>query len=337
MPEPIEKEFRLSNQRRQDGAAFTNIRCKFSGARNMSDWLALTCGQNAIERLRTYQAPPTVWPSMPLPRKAAVLILLFADPAGELRVVITMRASTLSSYSGHAALPGGKAEKGETAFEVARRESSEEIGLPRRDGALSPPFKVEHLCEMPTNLAKTELVVRPCVALLHSHDPETGLDASVAEKLLPRLDAREVAAVFSAPFKNFLYDQDLPDQANLPGNPSDWYKGSWTDWHEHQWRMHNFFVPVTTQTVTKPKRSEGQKTVASHLDQLSRYRVFGMTARILVDAARLAYNQEPIFEHNSHFGDEEMIRRLRKAGRLGEIRRPNDELTKEDLVKAANL
>lgn len=62
-----------------------------------------------------------------------------------------------------------------------------------------------------------------------------------------------------------------------------------------------------------------------------------MTARILVDAARYAYDQEPTFEHNSHFGDEDMIGRLRKIGRLGDIRRPTDELTKEDLQKAANL
>lgn len=265
------------------------------------------------------------------------MILLFADANGELRVVITMRASTLSSYSGHAALPGGKAEEGETAFETARREASEEIGLPRRASAMPPPFRVEHLCEMPTNLAKTELVVRPCVAFLHSYDPETGLDASVAEKLLPRLDAREVAAVFSAPFKNFLHMEDLPDQEQLPGKPSDWYKGSWTDWHQSRWRMHNFFVPVTNQIVSKPKISEGQKVTANRFDKYSRYRVFGMTARILVDAARYAYNQEPTFEHNSHFGDEDMIVRLRKVGRLGVVRRSTDELTKEDLAKAANL
>ena len=274
---------------------------------------------------------------MPLSRKAAVLILLFADDKGDLRVVVTMRASTLSSYSGQAALPGGKAEAEETAFEAARREASEEIGLPRRAQALPPPFRVEHLCEMPTNLAKTELVVRPCVAFLHSHDPESGLDASVAENLLPRLDAREVAAVFSAPFKNFLYAEDLPSQESLPGKPSDWYKGMWTDWHQRQWRMHNFFVPVTNQIVSKPKHSEGQKLAASHLDKLARYRVFGMTARILTDCARYAYDQEPTFEHNSHFGDEDMIIALRQSGRLGEIRKPNDELTKEDLVKAANL
>ena len=48
------------------------------------------------------------------------------------------------------------------------------------------------------------------------------------------------------------------------------------------------------------------------------YRIFGMTARIIVDAARVAYAQEPEFEHNSHFGDEEMIARLRQLGRLSE-------------------
>ena len=312
-----------------------------------------------------------------------MLILLFADSKGELRVILTMRSASLSSYSGHAALPGGKSEEGETAFDTARRESSEEIGLPRRAAALPKPFRVEHLCEMPTNLAKTELVVRPCVAFMHSYDEETGEDASVAEKLIPRLDAQEVAAVFSAPFKNFLSDKDLPDEEDLPGKPRDWYKGMWTDWHESRWRMHNFFVsslyftalslpssnlvpqhviacssrprdphfvpsavlfstdsfqvPVTNQTVTKPKKNQDQKDTADHLEALERYRVFGMTARILVDAARFAYAQEPSFEHNSHFGDEDMIRRLRKIGRLGDIRKPTDELTKDDLKKAANL
>lgn len=48
------------------------------------------------------------------------------------------------------------------------------------------------------------------------------------------------------------------------------------------------------------------------------YRIFGMTARIIVDAARVAYAQEPEFEHNSHFGDEEMIVQLRQLGRLQE-------------------
>lgn len=275
--------------------------------------------------------------SMPLTRRAAVLILLFADRSGDLRVVLTMRASTLSTYSGQAALPGGKAEADELPFVTARREASEEIGLPEDDSKLPDPFRVEHLCEMPSNLAKTELVVRPCVALLHSHNSSTGKDANAAETLIPRLDAKEVAAVFSAPFYNFLKTEDQNPSDSLPGKPSDWYKGIWADWHESKWRMHNFYVPVTNQIVTKPNKTEDQITAADRLERLRRYRVFGMTARILVDAARVAYGQEPDFEHNSHFGDEDMIVRLRKIGRLNEIRKPDDELTQEHLRKAASL
>ncbi|KAF7508978.1 hypothetical protein GJ744_008534 [Endocarpon pusillum] len=290
-----------------------------------------------LARLRGYVPPSTSWASMPLSRRAAVLILLFADPHGALRVVLTMRSSTLKSYSGQAALPGGKSEEGETAFMTARREAAEEIGLPMQESKLPPPFKVEHLCELPTNLAMTELVVRPCVAFLHSHDERTGQDANVTETLIPKLDAKEVAAVFSAPFHNFLSSKDDPTQSNLPGKPNDWYEGQWMDWRQSPWRMHNFFVPVTNQAVILPKRTEGQKAAADHLRSLERYRVFGMTARILVDAARLAYAKEPEFDHISHFGDEDMIVRLCRIGRLGALRRDGDELTRDDLRRAGNL
>lgn len=274
---------------------------------------------------------------MPLSRRAAVLVLLYSDPNGSLRVVLTMRASTLRSYSGQAALPGGKAEEGETAFMTARREAAEEIGLPIQDSKLPSPFKVEHLCELPANLARTELVVRPCVAFLHSHDERTGQDANAADTLLPRLDVKEVAAVFSAPFHNFLCSKDDTTQPNLPGKPSDWYEGTWTDWHQSRWRIHNFYVPVTNQAVRFPKRTEDQRAAADHLRSLERYRVFGMTARILVDAARVGYSTEPDFEHNSHLGDEDMIVRLRRIGRLGCLKRPGDELSGDVLKCAANL
>ena len=248
-----------------------------------------------------------------------------------------MRASSLSSYSGHAALPGGKAEYNETAIQTARREAWEEIGLPFDDSNLPSPFSIEHLCELPANLARTELVVRPCVAFLNSHNDVTGEDAPVDETLIPRLDAKEVAAVFSAPFHNFLLDHDEKIDASLPGRPQDWYKGSWVDWHETQWRMHYFFVPVNNQRVALPTKTEAQRKAASKFVKKDRFQVWGMTARILVDASSLAYGQTPKFEHNAHFGDETMIGKLKEIGRLSEIRKSTDELTKEDLRKAANL
>lgn len=67
--------------------------------------------QAAIARLRRYVPPPfPLWDRLPVSRRAAVLILLYADRRGDLRVVITMRAASLRSFSGHAAFPGGKAD-----------------------------------------------------------------------------------------------------------------------------------------------------------------------------------------------------------------------------------
>ena len=56
-----------------------------------------TRGKAAIERLKSYKPPPTNYDLVPLPRRAAVLVLLYADPKGDLRIVLTIRAKTLSS------------------------------------------------------------------------------------------------------------------------------------------------------------------------------------------------------------------------------------------------
>ena len=60
-----------------------------------------------------------------------------------------------------------------------------------------------------------------------------------------------------------------------------------------------------------------------------------MTARILVDGARVAYGEEPEYEHNSHFGDEEMIDRLLKIGRLSPRRKEGEVLTRDIMKRAA--
>lgn len=296
-----------------------------------------------------------------------MLILLYADKRGELRVVLTMRAKTLRSYSGQAALPGGKADTlSETPFQTARREAWEEIGLPLSDAQLPTPYMIEELCQMPCNLARTELGVRPCIAYISPNPsynwPKDKPIPSAEEALLPRLDAREVAAVFSAPFHNFLKKTEEKSEnagtevgVEAAGFPAKWYEGAWTDWHESRWRMHNFYVPTAGQAVawstpssssspavgstSLPYRAheESVKAAKQAKDEMKRFRVFGMTARIMVDAAREAYGEEPEFEHNSHFGDEDMIGRLLRIGRLSPIRRHDDEITKEDLAAASKI
>ncbi|KAH7563811.1 hypothetical protein BM1_00858 [Bipolaris maydis] len=316
----------------------------------------------ALCRLRQYTPPATQWHNCPLTRRAAVLILLFPDSHGELKVVLTVRSAQLRNYSGQVALPGGKSDTlEESPWEVARREAYEEIGLPLDEAKLRG-FKLEHLCELPTNLAKTELAVRPCVAFLgpdrgSSINPASSevSNASVEETLIPRLDPKEVAAVFTAPFHNFLrkeWEGNGPAPVQKDGRPEKWYRGAWTDWHESRWRMHNFYmprIPHSPSLVRKPSQSAepladnmepskgDARPAPTAIDSLTTFRIFGMTARILVDAARVAYGEEPEFEHNSHHGDEEIIVNLLKMGRLSEQRKQGEMLTKQVLREASKM
>lgn len=201
------------------------------------------------------------------------------------------------------------------------------------DTKLPPPFSIEHLCYLPINLARTELLVRPCVALLHTTGPPVPTPSptpEVQDTLVPRLDAKEVAAVFSAPFHNFLLADDeetvraqegkaLDPSPQPPLPPGPWYHGEWTHWNDEAWRVHYFGVPLHDQRVVKPRWvRQAEEEAARELEgeEPRRYKVWGMTARILVDAATIAYGETPEFEHNTHFGDERMILEIEKLGRL---------------------
>lgn len=287
-----------------------------------------------------------------------------------------MRLLRLCPDAGQAALPGGKADHlQETPFVTARREAFEEIGLPMSDRKLPPGYTVEHLTELPTNLAMTELGVRPCVAFLKTPAPSPrNMHPDAARDLLPRLDAKEVAAVFTAPFHNFLRARDEdPEQRRLPG---EWYKGSWHSWHESAWRMHSFSVPVSQSSVflaehplayTEPQPEPQPESTAAAAEKTGRggeregrrglepplprsfyrvaddalaqprYRVFGMTARMLVDVARVAYDEDPDFEHNSHFGDEDMIMKLLSIGRLSAVRKEGETLSRDVMQRASEV
>ncbi len=231
--------------------------------------------------------------------------------------------------------------------QIARREAWEEIGLPMDDRKIPSPFRIEPLCCLPCSLAKTELAVRPCVAFLHSED-KAGCPPSptVDEAMIPRLDAKEVAAVFSAPFGNFLRSTDEPPRpGDPPLPPGHWYDGRWINWQADRWRVHNFHVPVHTQRVTTPKvREDGLAALGDDVPEddeknpaVDRFLVWGMTGRILVDAARIAYAREPEFEHNDHYGDEALIEQQAKEGKLTTEKKRKDvglDATKEEVKDA---
>ncbi|KAL6644303.1 hypothetical protein ACP70R_015911 [Stipagrostis hirtigluma subsp. patula] len=158
-----------------------------------------------IRRLRLHRPAPSPYDSSPAvtpdtanddagelfrPRRAAVLVCLFRGSAGELRVILTKRSSSLSTHSGEVALPGGKTEEGDADdAATALRESKEEIGL---DSAL-----VTVVASLDHFLSKHLLVVVPVVGVL-----------SDIQAFKPVLNVSEVEEIFDVPLEMFLKDEN---------------------------------------------------------------------------------------------------------------------------------
>lgn len=62
------------------------------------------------------------------PKEAAVLVPLFEDEDGTVRVVLTQRSRLLKKHAGEVAFPGGKRDpEDHTIQETALREAEEEV------------------------------------------------------------------------------------------------------------------------------------------------------------------------------------------------------------------
>ena len=74
---------------------------------------------------------PELWADDPKLRRAAVLLLLYPDPAGGEEILLfTRRTETLSSHRGQISFPGGRIDPMDTdATAAALREAQEEVGL----------------------------------------------------------------------------------------------------------------------------------------------------------------------------------------------------------------
>ncbi|MFC4946931.1 NUDIX hydrolase [Pseudonocardia sp. GCM10023141] len=110
-----------------------------------------TLREDVAAALRRFEHRPADRPDL---KRAAVGITLVAEPAG-LVFLLTRRATTLRGNPGQWALPGGRAEPGETAGEAARRELSEELGL-----RLGPEAELGLLDDYPT---RSGYVITPVV------------------------------------------------------------------------------------------------------------------------------------------------------------------------------
>ncbi|GAU39592.1 hypothetical protein TSUD_384750 [Trifolium subterraneum] len=121
--------------------------------------------------------------SKPNNKKAAVLICLFEGQDGNLRVILTQRASSLSTHPGEVALPGGKRDESDADdVQTALREAKEEIGLD-------------------PSLVTYGITIIPVVGMLSNKDAFS-----------PVLDSAEVEAIFDVPLEMFLKNDNRRDE-----------------------------------------------------------------------------------------------------------------------------
>lgn len=89
-------------------------------------------GLRRVREVVTPLGPEVPWPEAEMipgvRRSSAVLVALFEE-AGEARVILTRRASTLRSHNGEVSFPGGRVDENESPPTAALREANEEIGL----------------------------------------------------------------------------------------------------------------------------------------------------------------------------------------------------------------
>jgi 8-oxo-dGTP pyrophosphatase MutT (NUDIX family) len=132
---------------------------------------------------------PAPFPAETTPgRPAAVLVLLYPDPAGDARLVLIERpTSDGHHHSGEVSFPGGKAEPDDPDAEAtALREANEEVGLDPTEAGLEVVGRLDRLW-----IPVSDFAVTPVVAL-----------AARRPRLVP--SPAEVASIVEPPLARFL-------------------------------------------------------------------------------------------------------------------------------------
>ncbi|KAI0254178.1 NUDIX hydrolase domain-like protein [Lactifluus subvellereus] len=253
-------------------------------------WLLTRCLNN-LSTLRTKRPPP------PYPRAccAAVLVALFVGRAGDLYVLLSQRAKTLSSYAGDTALPGGRVDDDDKTIEdTARREAFEEIGLPQ------DKTKLPLLCILDPFIAGNEVLVTPVVVLILDNTLQTAIErASRTTYPQPVLNAPEVDTLFSHPLASFLSTQ-FPERAGPRGPFLEAEAHAETAALELQYHTYSD-VPWPWPWLAQPAGAHSSgRAVRMHRFLTGREAggikpIYGLTAAILVRTAVVAYGRTPEF------------------------------------------
>ncbi|KAL8590015.1 hypothetical protein ACOMHN_007040 [Nucella lapillus] len=141
--------------------------------------------------------PPDLHHSHTHSRRCAVLVPLFFAPAtsprAELHVLLTKRASSLSSHPGQVSFPGGAQDPSDhDDTHTALREAQEEVGM--------APSDVTVVAHLPPALTRTMRCVFPVVGFI-PHDFQ------------PRPNTAEVERVFSVPLRKFVEKDEVTFQS----------------------------------------------------------------------------------------------------------------------------
>jgi 8-oxo-dGTP pyrophosphatase MutT (NUDIX family) len=114
--------------------------------------------------------------------RSAVLVVLFRDEEGHVRIILTRRPDDMLTHPGDIVCPGGRMEAGESVVEAALREAHEEVGLDPSIVEIvggSEPFWTRSIDEM----------IVPVIGRIRGQLPELiRSEREVAEILTPRLD-----------------------------------------------------------------------------------------------------------------------------------------------------
>ena len=137
-------------------------------------------------------------------RTAAVLVPVYRDAEGELRIVLVVRADDGGMHGGQLGLPGGRPEEADAdLLSTALREAEEEVGL--------PPDTVEIVASLPPfDTRATGWRVHPFVGRIPANTPWRLQETEIVGILTP--SARALAdpdARSKLPFSSLRYPTPL--------------------------------------------------------------------------------------------------------------------------------
>jgi 8-oxo-dGTP pyrophosphatase MutT (NUDIX family) len=158
----------------------------------------------ALQRLRPVRLEPR--------QRHAAVALMLRERSGGLELFVIKRAEKVEDpWSGHMALPGGGREPGDkNAYDTARRETLEEVGIDLHEGRV-----LGRLDDVGPRRMPGQLVVSTVVVAIDT-EPD-------------RLDPQEVAEAFWVPV-----DRLVDETVEIPDFPGSWpaftYKDRYVIW-----------------------------------------------------------------------------------------------------------